>query len=223
MDKQKSTSEDSVYQKIKSAIRKRYIRQGSQLVEMSLAQQLNVSRTPVRSAIKRLASEGLVNIIPNRGAFVTKPTSREISETFLVRSELEQMAARLASNIITPQQISFLNELIQKEKELHVKESIDEYDQLNITFHLTIAKFSNNSVLLHYISQLLEKTRIYLILFDPFIRLDFSPTIEEHQTIVDALSVHNPEAASSAVRQHLFTSAHGLETAELVPEDFIQL
>jgi len=70
----KQNSENSVYQKLKTAIRKRYIKQGSQLVEVTLAQKLGVSRTPVRSAIKKLEAEGLVNSIPNRGAFVITPT-----------------------------------------------------------------------------------------------------------------------------------------------------
>jgi DNA-binding GntR family transcriptional regulator len=109
----KINSEDSVYQKLKTAIRKRYIRQGSQLVEVALAQQLGVSRTPVRSAIKRLEAEGLVNSIPNRGAFVITPTHREIKETFLVRAQLEIMATRLTATNITPEQVQELRQLIQ--------------------------------------------------------------------------------------------------------------
>ncbi len=109
-------SEEEVYLKLKNAIRKRYIKQGSQLVEVALAQQLGVSRTPVRSAIKRLEAEGLVNSIPNRGAFVITPTSKEIEETYMVRIELEQMAARLTAATITPKQVRALNQLIEKEK-----------------------------------------------------------------------------------------------------------
>ena len=109
----KINSEDSVYRKLKTAIRKRYIRQGSQLVEIALAQQLGVSRTPVRSAIKRLEAEGLVNSIPNRGAFVITPTQKEIEETFLVRAQLEIMATRLTTANITKKQIQELRNLLR--------------------------------------------------------------------------------------------------------------
>ena len=110
MDNIRGNSEDTVYLKIKNAIRKRYIKQGSQLVEGSLAQNLGVSRTPVRSAIRRLEADGLVKSIPNRGAFVITPTLKEIEETFLVRGHLEQMAAHLAAKSITPGQIATLTE-----------------------------------------------------------------------------------------------------------------
>jgi DNA-binding GntR family transcriptional regulator len=74
-DPKKISSEDAVYKKLKNAIRKRYIKQGSQLVEVALAQQLGVSRTPVRSAIKRLEAEGLVNSIPNPARSSSPPRS----------------------------------------------------------------------------------------------------------------------------------------------------
>ena len=221
MVKPRSTSEDSVYSKIVTAIRKRYIRQGSQLVEVTLAQQLGVSRTPVRSAIKRLEAEGFVNSIPNKGAFIITPTSREIAETFQVRSELEQMAARLAAKTISARQLAVLTSFVEHEKELHLQNCLDEYDQLNSKFHLKIAEYSGNSVLSHYIKQLLNRTRIYLILFDPFLRLEFSPTIDEHQAIISALAAHDQEAAGHAVKNHLYASAHGLETADVVPEDYL--
>ena len=123
----KINSEDSVYRKLKTALRKRYIKQGSQLVEVALAQQLGVSRTPVRSAIKRLEAEGLVNSIPNRGAFIITPTQREIKENFLVRAQLEMMATRLTATNITPKQIQELRDLIQVETKVFDKNNLDEY------------------------------------------------------------------------------------------------
>lgn len=219
----RKSSEDAVYKKLKNAIRKRYIKQGSQLVEVALAQQLGVSRTPVRSAIKRLEVEGLVNSIPNRGAFVITPTSREIEETFLVRIELECMAARLTSAIITPDQVAELNKLIETESQIFDKTNLDEYDVINASLHMKIAEFSGNNVLYSYVKELLDRTRIYLILFDPFFKLEISPTITSHQAIVDALEEGSAQKAEEAVRAHLQNSVDGLEAVEVMPDDYLTI
>lgn len=216
-------SEEEVYIKLKNAIRKRYIKQGSQLVEVALAQQLGVSRTPVRSAIKRLEVEGLVNSIPNRGAFVITPTSREIEETFMVRIELEQMAARLTAKTITKQQIAELNQLIEQEKTIFDRTNLDRYDVVNANLHLKIAEFSGNKVLTHYVKELLDRTRIYLILFDPFFKLEYSPTVDAHQKIIDALAAHSAEQAAEAVRSHLQNSVDGLEQVDVMPDDYLSI
>jgi DNA-binding GntR family transcriptional regulator len=218
----KINSEDSVYQKLKTAIRKRYIRQGSQLVEVALAQQLGVSRTPVRSAIKRLEAEGLVNSIPNRGAFVITPTQREIKETFLVRAQLEIMAARLTATNITTQQGRVLLDLVEQENNAFDKNNLDEYYEANDTLHLKIAEFSDNRVLYSYIQELLDRTRIFLILYDPFYKIEYCPT-KEHETIVHAIVNHDVEAASAALIEHINSSINGLETAGQLPADHLSI
>ena len=222
MKPKKINSDDSVYTKLKTAIRKRYIKQGSQLVEVVLAKQLGVSRTPVRSAIKRLEAEGLVNSIPNRGAFVITPTQREIEETFLVRAQLEGMACRLAAVTITKKQLQELEELIQREKNIFLETDLDEYYAVNDNLHLKIAEFSGNSVLCTYIKLLLDKTRIYLILYDPFYKLEYSPTLE-HKAIIKALKNRDPEGAARAVEIHITSSINGLQSAGQLPEDYLSV
>ncbi len=215
-------SEDSVYRKLKTAIRKRYIRQGSQLVEVSLAQQLGVSRTPVRSAIKRLEAEGLVRSIPHRGAFVITPTQREIKETFLVRSQLEMMAIRLIIPGITADQIGELRGLIELETKVFDKNNLDEYFAINDALHMKIAQFSDNRVLYSYINDLLDRTRIFLILYDPFYKIEYCPTIE-HATIVDAIAAGNLNQACAAVEEHINSAINGLESAGQLPEDYLSI
>ncbi len=222
MEHSKTNSDDSVYQKLKNGIRKRDIKQGSQLVEITLARQFGVSRTPIRSAIKKLEAEGLVNTVPNRGAFIITPTRREIKETFQVRSELEQMAAGLAASFITDQQVDELNRLIQKETRIFNKTDLEEYYILNDTFHLAIAEISGNKVLHSHIRMLLDRTRLFLILFDPFCTLEFSPTLQSHQAIVDALAERAPQKARDAVRDHVRNTISDLENTKFVPADHRQ-
>ena len=219
----RGNSEEEVYIKLKNALRKRYIKQGSQLVEVSLAQQLGVSRTPVRSAIKRLEAEGMVNSIPNRGAFVITPTSREIEETYQVRMELECMAARLTASVITDSQIRELNQLVRDEERVFDRTNLEGYDVTNACLHLKIAEFSGNTILCHYVKELLDRTRIYLILFDPFFKLEYSPTVDAHQKIVDALAEHSAEKAEAAIREHLQNSVEGLEKVDILPDDYLAL
>ncbi len=223
MEEIRGNSEDTVYHKIKNAIRKRYIKQGSQLVEGSLAQKLGVSRTPVRSAIKRLEAEGLVNSIPNRGAFVITPTLVEIEETFQVRGHLEKMAARLAAKRITPGQVAVLNDLIKQEEEVFQHHDFDEYYLVNDTFHYKIAEFSNNNVLTSYVGELLDRTRIYLILFDPFSKLSISPSLEDHKDIVGALAQHDADLAATVIARHIRSSVNDLEAVEVMPEDYLSI
>jgi len=218
----KINSEDAVYRKLKTAIRKRYIKQGSQLVEVALAQQLGVSRTPVRSAIKRLEAEGLVNSIPNRGAFVITPTQKEIEETFLVRAQLEIMATRLTSSRITPKQIDELRNLISLETKVFDESNLDEYYVANDNLHLKIAELSGNRVLYSYIKELLDRTRIFLILYDPFYKLEYRPT-SEHEAIIDALAAGDAERAANAVETHINSSINGLDSAGQLPDDYLSL
>ncbi len=218
-------SSEAVYQRLKNAIRKRYIKQGSQLIEGALAEQLGVSRTPVRSSIKQLESEGLVNIIPNRGAFVITPTFKEIEETFFVRSQMEQAAARLASAKITGDQLRQLNKLVQVEESVFNKDDPDAYYEINDALHSRIADISGNDVLAAYVKDLLDKTRTYLILFDPFSKLVLSPTLEAHQAIIDALSEHDPNQAALAIEAHISSSVENISrvTSSLVPEDYVSI
>jgi len=218
----KINSEDAVYRKLKTAIRKRYIKQGSQLVEVALAQQLGVSRTPVRSAIKRLEAEGLVNSIPNRGAFVITPTQKEIEETFLVRAQLEIMATRLTSAHINAKQIEELHDLISLETRVFDESNLDDYYAANDNLHLKIAELSGNRVLYSYIKELLDRTRIFLILYDPFYKLEYRPT-SEHEAIIEALAAGDADRAANAVEMHINSSISGLDSAGQLPDDYLFL
>lgn len=219
---QKTNSETAVYRKLKKAIRRRYIKQGSQLVEIALAQQLGVSRTPVRGAIKRLEAEGLVNTVPNRGAFVITPTQREIEETFRVRAQLEKMAVTLTSKTVTPAQLAELRQLVNAETAAFDESDLDLYYAVNDNLHLKIAEYSGNNVLHEYIKELLDKTRIYLILYDPFYKLEYSPTTE-HEAIIEALEAGDHVRAEQAVDAHIDSAINELGSAGRMPDDYLFL
>jgi DNA-binding GntR family transcriptional regulator len=94
---------------------------------------------------------------------------------------------------------------------------------VNNAFHLKIAEASRNKVLYAYINQLLERTKIYLFLFDPFFLFEINPSAPEHQAIVEALARHDSGEASRAIEENIKSALGEMETKELIPEDYISL
>ena len=215
--------EDQAYNKIKIAISKGYVQKGSKLKEVSLAKSLNMSRATVKGAIKRLVYEGLADFSPHKGASVVNPSFEEIKACFQVRAQLEKMAVSLAVHHLTPGDFAALYDLIRKEKEVFNARELDRYYEINDAFHLLIAGKSANRVLVHYIRELIQKTTIYLILFDPFYQLleanNTSP--EEHETIIDCLEQKNSARAEQAVEQHLTNTVSGIDVNRIIPDDYL--
>src|SRR5699024_8751411 len=97
----KTSIHQFVYNKLKDAILTRRLAPGVQLVENTLSRQLNVSRTPIRTAIKQLSDEGLAEIIPNKGAYVINPSIEEIHQAYELRKDLEILALEKSIHLIT--------------------------------------------------------------------------------------------------------------------------
>jgi DNA-binding GntR family transcriptional regulator len=217
------TLEDLAYNKVKVAISKGYIKKGSKLKEVSLAKSLNMSRATVKGAIKRLVFEGLAEYSPNKGASVVNPSLGEVQESFLVRAQLEKMATSLAATKLGPEDFLELYTLIQKEKDIFRARELSLYYEINNAIHLKIAEKSGNHVLFHYIKELLQKTTIFLILFDPFYQLveinNTSPA--EHQKILQLLEDRNGKQAGLAMENHLASAVSGIDVNRLLPNDYL--
>jgi len=121
------TSADLVYKGIRRGIFDKTLKSGQRLPEISIAKEYNVSRTPVREALRRLENEGLVQIVPGWGACLVSPTKQEIIDTYEVRGYLEVMAIRKASHIITPLQICMLQEQIDNERKAFEEKDLELY------------------------------------------------------------------------------------------------
>ena len=218
----KASNEEFVYQKLKNAIVKRYIKQGTKLVETALAKQLKVSRTPVRGAIRRLAYEGFASYEPNKGACVIAPDIKEIQGAFFVRTQLEKAAARLAAPKMATAQLGRLQAYLDEEAQVFENHDLEEYYRINECIHLTIARAAGNPVLTRYIEELLNRTKIYLILYDPFFSMPIYPTIHEHKQLVDALKTKDPDVAQKEMEIHLNSTFEGLDI-QVLPDDYIAL
>jgi DNA-binding GntR family transcriptional regulator len=221
-------AEQIAYSRIKAAISKRYIRQGNRLAEASLAKQLNLSRTPVRHALRRLHYEGLVEFSPSGGAQVICPTENRIRQTYAVRAQLEKMAAALAAENATKKDVAELKLLVAEESPIYQKfiksglrQGLSEYHEINEAFHLRIAKLSRNEVLYELIAGLLHKCRIYLTLFDTHEQMAINLAPMEHEEIISRLSKGDSQGAEEAMVNHLNSTLDGMDFDIVLTDDHI--
>lgn len=178
------------------------IASGEKLNEYVLAQQLQVSRTALREAVRLLEHSGLVTILQNRGVFVRKVNLGEALDLFDVRAGLAYSAGRLAAVRATDAQIDELRRLHEGMVEACRTRDISAYYELNLQFHSTIMTSSGNERL----KCLYEMMSNELHLFrrrnlGQFAQLEMS--IREHGKIVDAIAAHDPRKAARAFEQHV--------------------
>lgn len=200
------SSVDYVYKELRRMIMNKEFKPGQRLPELSLAEQLNVSRTPVREALRRLASEGLVVIIPNEGARLANPSRKEIEDTFEIRAYLECLAIEKAVPCIRPLQICMLEEEIEKEENIFPEKDLEKYLEVNNAFHKIIAEASGNIVLYELIDNILSRSFVYLVLFGSFFDLEDNPSLDEHREIVKALKERDAKKAVELMRSHVLSS-----------------
>ncbi|ADE56525.1 MULTISPECIES: GntR family transcriptional regulator [Aminobacterium] len=208
-----TTSADYAYQELRHKIITKQLKPGQRLPEVNIAVQMGVSRTPVREALRRLASEGLVIIIPNSGARLAAPTAREIEDTFLVRDQLETLAIRLAAERIGDRHLRRLEEAMIEEGRAIEEKDLEKYLEVNEAFHKAIADASGNRVLAEYVENILARTNAYIVFYDPFYQLETMPSIDAHREILVALRHHDAEKCVKLLRGHLQEAIMGLRKA----------
>jgi DNA-binding GntR family transcriptional regulator len=196
---------DKVYESLKSAIMSMDIygdEEPPRLDERRLAEELGVSRTPVREAISRLEQEGLVQSIPRRGAFVVRKSKEEILQIICVWAALESMAARLATQRATDRQIAgFRDAFVTSDDADQAGARIDEYSERNIRFHQNIIALSGCDLLAEMAEGLFIHMRhIRARTIKDADRADRS--IIDHLHIIEALEARDTELAERLVREH---------------------
>lgn len=205
------TAAGFVYEQLRKKIFEKSLVSGQRLPEVAIAKELQVSRTPVREALRRLENEGLVQIIPGWGACLASPTKQEIIDTYEVRETLEIMAVRKAAGIITPLQLCRLQEQIDAEHETFINRDLESYLTVNDNFHITIAESSGNSTLVSYVKNILSRTFVQMLFFESFFDFDTNPSLEEHIMILEALKKHDEEECARLIKEHLRLSMEGLK------------
>lgn len=190
---------ESVADLIRHLILSRQLQSGERLVQSQLAERLGVSRTPVREALQKLASEGLVTFSPYKGASVAEFSSSELEDIYSIRIALEGFCARLAAPLVTDEQLEKLEALFNRMKEQYLRG-----DRLQ----LLVANREFYSVLFAVPGQprLYELTMKYLDMADVYRRmalaqeLYFKHIIDGHEKLLATLRMRDPEAVERLLR-----------------------
>jgi len=135
-------------------------REDIRLDERKLAQDFGISRTPVREAMAQLESEGFVRMVPRRGIYVVRKTKREVIEMITAWAALESMAARLVTENALDDDIKTLRRMFSSFLDGKVRAHLDEYSEVNIEFHQSIVRMSQNHVLIEMAENLFTHMRM---------------------------------------------------------------
>lgn len=194
--------ETLVYEEIKSMIFSQKLPPNSKIVEEEISRQLNVSRTPVRTALTALVKDGLVKIIPRRGAYVVDIGVKDIEEIYILREVLEGIAARYSAINADREFLSSLEKAFNEYKISAESKDTNGCFRSDEVFHGLIHKASGNSRLISHIEIL--KNQIQLLKFRSS-NIPGRPlkSLSEHIKILEAIRDRDPDRSESSMREHI--------------------
>jgi DNA-binding GntR family transcriptional regulator len=187
---------------IREEILKETLRPGSKLTEQQISQRFGVSRTPVREALGCLEAEGLVETIPNRGAFVVGLSATDAADLFEIRKHYEIIAARRAAELATEDDIEKLDESAEFMRYYTERGDLPKMKQINKDFHEAIYKTASSRLLLVSIRRVI----IYLNLSvhtKSYRRENLAEILAEHERVYRAIKKHEPDKAAAAMEEHI--------------------
>lgn len=198
-----------VFNKIREDILSGNYRQNEELKEATIGNELGVSRTPVREALRQLELEGLVNIIPNKGAYVTGISKKDIQDIYIVRSYLEGLCAKWACENITKEQLEALEENVYLSEFHAKKENHEQLLELDNKFHEIIYDASNSKILKHVLSDFHHYVqRIRKITLSSTPRALKSNI--EHNAIVEAIRKRDGVMAEKLAHEHIMITIQNI-------------
>lgn len=205
-----STAEEEAYLHLQHALRRGQYKPGDRLIPEEIATEIGMSRMPVREAFRRLASEGLVTLRPNRGCVVAGLTLNELNETFEIRSVLEGLAVRLAIPLFTEETLDELDRILGRMERAGDVGSSD-WVLRHQEFHAHIYSLSGRPKLIRQIAALHVAIEPYMRIWFDLVEKPLSAR-EEHQNLIDALK------SGDAMQAEKVMQAHVLDTAALLAD-----
>ena len=194
-----------VFTKIRDDILSGKYKEGEELREVAIGEELGVSRTPVREAFRQLELEGLIQIVPNKGAYVTGIIVKDVKDIYMIRSKLEGLCAYLATYQITDEQMEELEENIYLSK-FHAKKGHSEQNaELDNRFHEILYDACHSKMLKHqlqdfhdYVLRVRKKTLSQT--------QRSAESIKEHEMIFEAIKNKQPQEAEKLANQHIINA-----------------
>ena len=193
---------DVVFNTLRQAILRGELQPGERLMEIQLANKLGVSRTPIREAIRKLELEGLVLMIPRRGAVVAEITEKSLRDVLEVRGSLEELAVELACERITEEEIEELKSSAE-EFALSLKSGdLTEYAEADVKFHDIIYNATDNQKLVQLLYNLREQMYRYRVEYLKRAEMH-AILLEEHKYIIECIEKRDKDGAREAIRTHI--------------------
>lgn len=205
---------EHVYQRLRDAIQQGEFKSGRRVMEIEVAEWLNVSRTPVRDAIRRLESEGMLEHEPRNGLVVARLDRQAVMELYVMRETLEGTAARLCARHAADLEIQDLVDLVERER--RIQGDLKLLPVHNKRFHMAIHRGAHN----RYLEKSLAAINDLGLLGAPLMSLPHraQAAVEEHAQIVEAIRRRDAEAADEAARSHV-RAAQRERLKRLFPEE----
>ena len=194
-----------VFTQIRENILSGKYKDGMELREIAIGEELGVSRTPVREALRQLELEGLVKIIPNKGAYVTSINAQDIKDIYKMRSMLEGLCAKWATRHITEEQIDELEEVIYMSEYYLKKKSqgkASQVSEMDGKFHLVLYEAANSRMLSHVLKDFhkyVQVARTMSVKSEDRAK----KSIEEHKAILEAIKAKDEVLAEQLAHEHI--------------------
>ena len=193
---------DVVFNTLRQAILRGELKPGERLMEIQLANKLGVSRTPIREAIRKLELEGLVLMIPRKGAEVAEITEKSLRDVLEVRRALEELAVQLACEKITKEEIRELERVAKEFQQVVNSSDITEIAEVDVCFHDIIYTATDNQKLIQLLNNLREQMYRYRV---EYLKRDgvFPQLIAEHEAIIRHIENNEKEKATEVMWRHI--------------------
>ena len=197
---------DVVFNTLRQAILRGEMEPGERLMEIQLADKLGVSRTPIREAIRKLELEGLVIMIPRKGAEVAHITEKDMRDVLEVRAALEELAATLACRNVTPDRIEELKMANKRFEAAIISKDVVAIVDADVNFHDIIYAMTDNQRLIQIINNLREQMYRYRVEYLKD-QNNYPILIAEHDAIVNALEQRDKEMVTAEMHTHVVNQA----------------
>ena len=197
---------DVVFHTLREAILKGDLKPGERLMELQLASQLGVSRTPIREAIRMLEQEGLAVTMPRKGAEVAKMTLKGMEDVLEIRAALDELASQLACERITEQQLERLKDKKNNFERMLESGNVKKIAEADVSFHDVIYEATGNPKLVNMLNNLREQIYRYRVEYLKDEK-NYPILIKEHEAIFQALVNRDKEAAKVSIGEHVENQA----------------
>jgi DNA-binding GntR family transcriptional regulator len=214
-----ATAASKIYSDLRTELVSLQRRPGEVVSEAKIALSYGVSRTPVREAILKLADEGLVEIFPQSGIFVSRIPLAALPEAIIVRRALEATTAQMAAERATASQILALHSILERQREANAEKDREAFHQADEKFHATIAEVAGYPG----IWTLIQQVKVHV---DRYRRLTLPQqgriprVIAEHEAVLNAIEAHDPSGARTAMERHLENLLSNISTTQNINPEF---